>query len=95
VTLAQFAGHAADLLRGPPCLRRRLEHDRTLGRRAVARRARKAGADMRAKYVAFRCDDPISYSSSIDMATALHPQTILCLTYAGRPIEPKFGARCG
>jgi DMSO/TMAO reductase YedYZ molybdopterin-dependent catalytic subunit len=52
----------------------------------------KAGADMRAKYVAFRCDDPINYSSSIDMATALHPQTILCLTYAGRPIEPKFGA---
>ena len=52
----------------------------------------KAGADMRAKYVVFRCDDPISYSSSIDMASALHPQTILCLTYAGRPIEPKFGA---
>jgi DMSO/TMAO reductase YedYZ molybdopterin-dependent catalytic subunit len=52
----------------------------------------KVGADTRAKYVMFRCDDPISYSSSIDMASALHPQTILCLTYAGRPIEPKFGA---
>ena len=52
----------------------------------------KVGADTRAKYVMFRCDDPISYSSSIDMATALHPQTILCLTYADRPIEPKFGA---
>jgi len=52
----------------------------------------KVGADMRAKYVMFRCDDPINYSSSIDMASALHPQTILCLTYAGRPIEPKFGA---
>jgi len=26
------------------------------------------------------------------MASALHPQTNLCLTYAGRPIEHKFGA---
>jgi DMSO/TMAO reductase YedYZ molybdopterin-dependent catalytic subunit len=52
----------------------------------------RVGADLHAKYVAFRCDDPISYSSSIDMASALHPQTILCLTYADRPIEPKFGA---
>jgi len=52
----------------------------------------KVGADTDAKYVMFRCDDPISYSTSIDMASALHPQTILCLTYADRPIEPKFGA---
>jgi DMSO/TMAO reductase YedYZ molybdopterin-dependent catalytic subunit len=52
----------------------------------------RVGADTKARYVAFRCDDPINYSSSIDMASALHPQTILCLTYAGKPIEPKFGA---
>jgi DMSO/TMAO reductase YedYZ molybdopterin-dependent catalytic subunit len=52
----------------------------------------KVGADTRARYVMFRCDDPIDYSSSIDMASALHPQTILCLTYADHPIEPKFGA---
>jgi len=52
----------------------------------------KVGADLSAKYVMFRCDDPINYSSGWDMASALHPQTILCLTYAGRPIEPKFGA---
>ena len=52
----------------------------------------RVGADTRAKYVMFRCEDPINYSSSIDMASALHPQTILCLTYADRPIEPKFGA---
>jgi DMSO/TMAO reductase YedYZ molybdopterin-dependent catalytic subunit len=25
------------------------------------------------------------------MASALHSQTILCLTYADRPIAPKFG----
>lgn len=52
----------------------------------------KVGADLSAKYVAFYCDDPISYSTSIDMASALHPQTILCLTYAGKPIEAPFGA---
>jgi DMSO/TMAO reductase YedYZ molybdopterin-dependent catalytic subunit len=52
----------------------------------------RVGADLHAKYVAFRCDDPINYSSSIDMASALHPQTLLCLTYADCPIEPKFGA---
>ena len=44
----------------------------------------KAGADLTARYVSFHCDDPISYSTSIDMASALHPQTILCLTYAGQ-----------
>jgi DMSO/TMAO reductase YedYZ molybdopterin-dependent catalytic subunit len=52
----------------------------------------KVGADMSAKYVDFHCDDPISYSTSIDMASALHAQTILCLTYLDKPIEPKFGA---
>jgi DMSO/TMAO reductase YedYZ molybdopterin-dependent catalytic subunit len=52
----------------------------------------KAGADLNARYVSFHCDDPISYSTSIDMASALHPQTILCLTYAGKPITPPFGA---
>jgi DMSO/TMAO reductase YedYZ molybdopterin-dependent catalytic subunit len=50
------------------------------------------GADLSARYVAFHCDDPISYSTSIDMASALHPQTILCLTYRDKPITPPFGA---
>jgi DMSO/TMAO reductase YedYZ molybdopterin-dependent catalytic subunit len=50
------------------------------------------GADLSAKYVDFHCDDPISYSTSIDMASALHAQTILCLTYADKPITPPFGA---
>jgi DMSO/TMAO reductase YedYZ molybdopterin-dependent catalytic subunit len=52
----------------------------------------RVGADLSARYVSFHCDDPISYSTSIDMASALHPQTILCLTYADKPIEPPFGA---
>jgi len=52
----------------------------------------KTGADLTARYVSFHCDDPISYTTSIDMASALHPQTILCLTYAGKPITAPFGA---
>jgi DMSO/TMAO reductase YedYZ molybdopterin-dependent catalytic subunit len=49
----------------------------------------KIGADLTAKYVAFRCAD--DYSSSIDMATALHPQTILATKYAKDPITDPFG----
>ena len=52
----------------------------------------KVGADLSAKYVMFRCEDPINYSSSMDMASALHPQTILCLNYLDRPLEAKLGA---
>jgi DMSO/TMAO reductase YedYZ molybdopterin-dependent catalytic subunit len=47
------------------------------------------GADMRAQYVGFRCAD--KYYSSIDMATALHPQTLLALDYADSPLPPKYG----
>ena len=48
------------------------------------------GADLRAKYVAFHCND--DYMESIDMASALHPQTILATHYAGEPITEPFGA---
>jgi DMSO/TMAO reductase YedYZ molybdopterin-dependent catalytic subunit len=47
------------------------------------------GADLTAKYVAFKCAD--TYSGSIDMATALHPQTILATKYAREPIGDPFG----
>ena len=50
---------------------------------------RRVGADTRARYVAFRCAD--DYRGSIDMATALHPQTLLALTYRGAPLPPKYG----
>ncbi|ACI51467.1 oxidoreductase molybdopterin binding [Gluconacetobacter diazotrophicus PA1 5] len=50
----------------------------------------KVGADLRAKYVNFRCFD--DYSTSIDMATALHPQTILALDYGDRALPPAYGA---
>jgi DMSO/TMAO reductase YedYZ molybdopterin-dependent catalytic subunit len=46
-------------------------------------------ADLTAKYVGFKCAD--NYYSSIDMATALHPQTILALTYADQVLPPEYG----
>jgi DMSO/TMAO reductase YedYZ molybdopterin-dependent catalytic subunit len=47
------------------------------------------GADTSAKYVAFTCAD--GYYTSIDMASALHPQTILATKYAKEPITDPFG----
>ncbi len=49
----------------------------------------RVGADLRAKYVAFRTAD--DYPSSIDMATALHPQTLLALQYGGDTLDAPFG----
>jgi len=48
------------------------------------------GADLRARYVGFECFD--DYSSSIDMASALHPQTILALDFEQSPLTPPWGA---
>ncbi|MHB8534160.1 MAG: molybdopterin-dependent oxidoreductase [Sulfuricaulis sp.] len=47
------------------------------------------GADLSAKYVGFRCLD--DYYTSIDMATALHPQTQLTFKYADEILPPKYG----
>ena len=47
------------------------------------------GADTTAKYVGFKCAD--DYYTSIDMATALHPQTLLTLRYADEILPPKYG----
>jgi len=47
------------------------------------------GADTTAKYVGFRCAD--DYYSSIDMETALHPQTLLALRYGNDILPPKYG----
>jgi DMSO/TMAO reductase YedYZ molybdopterin-dependent catalytic subunit len=49
----------------------------------------RVGADTRARYVGFRCAD--DYYSSIDMATALHPQTILALDFPEGPNPSKYG----
>ncbi len=50
---------------------------------------RRVGADTKARYVGFKCAD--NYHSSIDMATAMHPQTILALTFRDQPLPPKYG----
>jgi DMSO/TMAO reductase YedYZ molybdopterin-dependent catalytic subunit len=47
------------------------------------------GADTRARYVGFKCAD--RYYSSIDMATALHPQTILALDFGAGPLPTQYG----
>ena len=47
------------------------------------------GADTTAKYVGFQCAD--DYYGSIDMATALHPQTIIALRYGDEILPPKYG----
>jgi len=47
------------------------------------------GADTTAKYVGFQCAD--DYYTSIDMPTALHPQTLLTLTFADQVLPPKYG----
>lgn len=49
----------------------------------------RVGADTRAQYVNFLTAD--DYPSSIDMATALHPQTLLATKYAGETLAAPFG----
>jgi DMSO/TMAO reductase YedYZ molybdopterin-dependent catalytic subunit len=47
------------------------------------------GADRRARYVTFRCDD--NYVTSLDMPTALHPQTQLAFWFDGEVLPRKHG----
>ncbi len=49
----------------------------------------RVGADTTAKYVGFKCAD--KYYSSIDMPTALHPQTLLALDYGDAALPAKYG----
>lgn len=50
---------------------------------------KRIGADLTARYVGFKCAD--DYYTSIDMPTALHPQTQLALTYDGQTLPPQYG----
>ena len=47
------------------------------------------GADTRAKYIHFVCAE--GYSTSIDMATALHPQTQMTFKFDGEILPRKYG----
>jgi len=50
---------------------------------------RRLGADTRAKYVWFQCAE--GYSNTIDMATALHPQTQLSFKFDNQILPRKYG----
>ena len=49
----------------------------------------RVGADLSARYVSFKCFD--GYSTSIDMASALQPQTMLALDFEEKPLAPAVG----
>ena len=49
----------------------------------------RVGADTSAKYVGFKCAD--DYYESIDMPTALHPQTLLTLSFDGERLPAQYG----
>ena len=49
----------------------------------------RVGADLSAKYVGFQCAD--GYYTSIDMPTALHPQTIMAVKFADEILPAKYG----
>lgn len=49
----------------------------------------RVGADTSARYVGFKCAD--DYYTSIDMPTALHPQTLLAFYYDGKILPPQYG----
>jgi DMSO/TMAO reductase YedYZ molybdopterin-dependent catalytic subunit len=50
---------------------------------------KRVGADTRAKYVWFQCAE--GYSNTIDMPTALHPQTQLTLKFANETLPRAYG----
>ncbi len=49
----------------------------------------RVGADLSAKYVGYYCAD--GYYGSIDMPTALHPQTVMAFGFANETIPAKYG----
>jgi DMSO/TMAO reductase YedYZ molybdopterin-dependent catalytic subunit len=48
------------------------------------------GADTTARFIYVECAD--DYYESLDMATALHPQTLLCYEMYGQPLTREHGA---
>src|SRR6478672_5167790 len=50
---------------------------------------KRIGADTKAKYVWFRCAE--GYSNTIDMPTALHPQTQMTFKYANQILPRAYG----
>ena len=80
----------------PPRLRRGLERDRQVARRAaVAHPRRTPGLSTRAKYIVFHCADRFGdkpYYESIDLVDAFHPQTIIAWGMNGHLLPVPNGA---
>jgi DMSO/TMAO reductase YedYZ molybdopterin-dependent catalytic subunit len=51
---------------------------------------RAIGADITSRFITLECAD--DYYESLDMATALHPQTLLCYEMYGKPLTREHGA---
>jgi len=51
---------------------------------------RRVGADPRARFLEVECAD--DYYESVDMDTAMHPQSLLCYEMYGRPLDRGHGA---
>ena len=51
---------------------------------------RSVGADLNARYLEVKCVD--DYYESIDMASAMHPQSLLCYEMYGKPLDRGHGA---
>src|SRR5262245_47891860 len=50
---------------------------------------KRVGADLRAKYVYFICKE--GYSNTIDMPTALHPQTLMVFKFGNEILPRRYG----
>ena len=73
----------------PSHLRRGLERDRLLARHAAGGIPQTHRADTRAKYIWFKCAE--GYTNTIDMPTALHPQTQMTFKFANRILPRAYG----
>ena len=49
----------------------------------------RVGADLTASCVGYECAD--GYYGGMDMATALHPQTLIALKRRGETLQPEYG----
>ena len=49
----------------------------------------RVGADLTASHVGYECAD--GYYDGMDMATALHPQTLIALRRRGETLQPEYG----
>ena len=86
-------------LRAMPSTEMRVQHHCVEGWSAVAawrgvrlsEIARRAGLDPRVRYVEFRSFDA-GYWSGWDLASAMHPQTLLAYGMNGHPLTPEHGA---